>query len=342
MTDEDKKITQLTTGVPASTDLIPYVSDPDGTPVTKVALVSDIGGGSGGGGEGILVNGVISVSVTSNNLTVAIKTLAGADPSAGDSVDIQIDGVIRSITSALSVTKNAATNWCNAGGAELATKLVQYFVYLGYNSTDGVVLGFSRIPYARFYSDFSATSTNEKYAGISTITHAASTDSYKNIGRFSATLSAGAGYTWSISGTGNVVNRPIYETDTLSWLPVWTNLSVGNGTYSATYKIMGTRIHFDIDIIFGNTTSISGDVSHSTPIAGINYGNAKVAGTLALKDTGAAQYSGVNLMQSASLINYRVLNASGTYATQVAISSTIPFTWTTTDELHEWATHDLV
>ena len=137
-------------------------------------------------------------TVASNNLTVALKTLSGNDPSALDPVRIRIGNTIHSITSALSVTKNAGTNWSNAGSAELATKEIDYFVYLGYNATDGVVLGFSRIPYGALYSDFSATTTEDKYCAISTITNATASDVYTNIGRFAATLSAGAGYTWSV------------------------------------------------------------------------------------------------------------------------------------------------
>ncbi len=246
-----------------------YVLDDAGTATGPLGA-----GGSGGGGEGVLVNGVISVTVASNNLTVAIKTLAGANPSAGDPVKIQINGVIRSITSALSVTKNAGTNWCNAGSAELATKLVQYFVYIGYNATDGVVIGFSRIPYARSYGDFSTTTTNEKYAGISTITTAASTDKYTNVGRFSATLSAGAGYTWSISGTGDVVNYPIFETDPLSWAPAYS--ASGSMTFTsvttdvAEYKIVGRELSFEHQCTGTTGGTASTSVISSLPFAARN------------------------------------------------------------------------
>lgn len=245
-----------------------------------VGGTSDSGGGgdsSGGGGEGILVNGIISVSVASNDLTVAIKTLAGADPSVGDPVSIQIGGVVRQITSALSVTKNDGTNWCNAGSSELATKLIQYFVYIGYNATDGVTIGFSRIPYARAYSDFSTTTTNEKYCAISTITNAASTDKYVIVGRFSATLSAGAGYTWSISGTGDVVNYPIFETDILSWQPSYSatvSMTYSSVTTSvAEYRVCGRR--FELELITLGTTggTAAPGIRATMPFAARNYAN---------------------------------------------------------------------
>lgn len=190
--------------------------------------------------QGFMYNGKISVTVASNNLTVALKGKDGNDPSATNPVYVEIGDTRRSITSALSVTKNAGTNWCNAGSAELATKEIDYFVYLGYNATDGVVIGFSRIPYANKYSDFSMTTTAETYCAISTITTAASTDYYEVIGRFAATLSAGAGYTWTVPTftATNLIQRPIYETRELVYVPAFTGFSV-NPSGAFGYKIVG-------------------------------------------------------------------------------------------------------
>jgi hypothetical protein len=238
--------------------------------------------GSGGASEGSLVNGKFVVSVTSNNITLALKTLAGSDPSSVDPVKIIIDGVQRTITSALSVTKNAGTNWFNSGSTELATKLVNYFIYIGYNATDGVVIGFSRIPYALSYSEFSTTSTNEKYAAISTITNATSTDTYINHGRFSATLSASASYNWSISGSGNVINRPIEKTNWLDWNSVITYSGgttdpTSNTISVAKYRIDGRGFYCNIQstLVVGSgnrvftTFSVPFTFSAVTPVASL-------------------------------------------------------------------------
>lgn len=191
--------------------------------------------------QGFLINGKIVPSVASNDLTVAIKGLDGSDPSATNPVYCRIGDSIRSITSALSVTKNDGTNWFDSGGAELATKETDYFVYLGYNATDGVVVGFSRIPYATKYGDFSATSTNAAYCAISTITTAASTDYYQNIGRFAATLSAGAGYTWTVPTFTaiNLIQYPIYESRWLAFVPVDTGFSAVPTNVTAKYSLRG-------------------------------------------------------------------------------------------------------
>ena len=221
--------------------------------------------------QGFAENYRLSVTVASNNLTVALKTLAGNDPSSTDFVSVRIGNTTRTVTAALSVTKNAATNWCNSGSAELATNEIDYFAYLGYNATDGVVIGFSRIPYANLYSDFSATSTNEKYAGISTITNAAAGDDYVVIGRFAATLSAGAGYTWTVPTftSANLIQRPIFETRQLAWTPThtrvttnYTNLPVTN---NAEYQMVGRNLLAQEQHTQNATPGGSGQQSVSLP-----------------------------------------------------------------------------
>jgi len=200
--------------------------------------------------QGFLINGKIVPSVASNNLTVAIKGMDGNDPSASNPVYVRIGDTVRTLTAALSVTKNAGTNWFNAGATELATKEIDYFVYLGYNTTDGVVIGFGRIPSANEYGDFSTTSTNEKYCAISTTTNAVSGDDYELVGRFAATLSAGAGYTWSVPTftNKNLIQRPIYETRFLSYVPTLTwsagvAPSGSPGINTHTYKITYNNMH---------------------------------------------------------------------------------------------------
>lgn len=244
----DTKVSALTENTaPLSGDLLYQVDDPSGTPTSKKMLIGSIAVANAPV-QGGLINGYISRAVASNNLTVSLKTMAGADPSATDPVYVRIGNTVRKISAALSVTKNAGTNWCNAGGSELATKEIDYFVYMGYNATDGVVIGFARIAHARTYSDFNTTSTDERYAAISTITTAAASDEYEVVGRFNATLSAGAGFTWSVPATSVVVSRPIFETRWLDWTPAYS--ASGSLTYSsvsttsAKYKFNGDRVMY--------------------------------------------------------------------------------------------------
>ena len=244
--------------------------------------------------EGFLINGLISVTDAAG-ITVAIKGMDGNDPSATNPVYCRINGVVRSITSALSVSKADGTNWCNAGSAELATKEIDYFVYLGYNATDGIVIGFSRIPSANSYDDFSTTTTNEKYCAISTITTAAATDYYNVIGRFAATLSAGAGYTWTVPTftAKNLIQRPINETRLLMWQPAYS--ASGSMTFTsvatdlASYKLIG-KVCF-IQIRAGGTTGVSASNTLIATFPFIDGTGINIPSSAAVYDGGT--YSGV-------------------------------------------------
>jgi hypothetical protein len=94
----------------------------------------------------------IVTSVATGNLTVALKNYLGADPSASAPVKYKdSNGVIRTITSALSWTDNAGINYANAGSAELATKEIDFFVYLNFRTSNSTFyIGYSRYPNANY------------------------------------------------------------------------------------------------------------------------------------------------------------------------------------------------
>lgn len=216
--------------------------------------------------QGYLTNGRIEATVSSSNLTLALKGKDGNDPSATNPVYCMIGNTRQAVTSALSVTKNAGTNWFNSGATGLAAQEIDYFAYLGYNATDGVVIGFARIPFGRVYGDFSTTTTNEKYCAISTITHAASTDEYEVIGRFNATLSATASFNWSIPATPIVVNRPIFETRVMLYTPTLTGFS-STGSYIIAYRIVGQQLILNFGLYSGSSTSNANTFTATLPFS---------------------------------------------------------------------------
>jgi hypothetical protein len=280
----------------------------------------------GGPAAGQMWNGQIVTSVTSNNITVALKTMAGANPSASAPVMVRIGNSYRAVTAALSVTKNAGTNWCNSGGSELATQEVDYFVYMGYNATDGVVLGFARIPYAQSYGDFSTTSTNERYCAISTITNATATDVYDNVGRFNAILSATANFFWSIPGTSVIINRPITETRMLTFVPT---ITYGGGTTNPTsntlltksYQISSRMFSF---LIVSQLVKGTGDRTSTTftlPLNTFNMNYCAVVDTitagspykLAVGSMNSSTPAYVVVIETMAADGYYLINVTGTY-----------------------------
>lgn len=203
-----------------------------------------------------LVNGRILPSVTTNNLTLSLKTYAGTDPSATDFVIANIGGTLRKISSALSVTLALGTSWMNLGSAELATLEHDLFAYLGYNATDWVTIWFSRFSGMKVYSDFSITSTNEKYLAVSNRTTASANDPYEVIGRFSAILSL-TPFNWSVPTFTpiNLVQKPIYEGRLLQCFTTFTWFSA-NPTYTNFYQVLpGNHIYLMVDQTANGTSN---------------------------------------------------------------------------------------
>jgi len=295
--------------------------------VTPATELDTLWNTAANGPQGYLINGKISVTDTGSGLTVAIKTLAGTDPSATDPVYCRIGDTVRTISAALSVTKADGTNWCNAGSAELATKEIDYFVGLGYNVTDGVYIGFTRRPTMIASEMTSLTSTSENYwAGSQS--NFGSTDYIENIGRFAATLSAGAGYTWSVPTftAVNLIQRPIYETRHLIGGSV-AGFVVGNASVNTKYKVVGDTCFFRYYISFGSTSSYSTAFNWVLPFTMADFvGSAGPTGSAYVFDNGTRHYV-ANCRSNANNSVFIFADDAGAQP----IANTYPFTFTTGD-----------
>jgi hypothetical protein len=200
---------------------------------------------------GLALNYLITRSVATSDLTISVVGKNGSAFTATHPMSCWIGSTYRRATSQLTKTWNDATNWANLGAAEHATKDVDLFVYLIWNTTpatDVMDFGWSRYPGGRVYSDFSTTTTHEKYLAYANASQPAATDEVQLIGRVNATLSAGAGYTWSVPATSVIVNYPIDVSRWLAWAPThsrsgtaYTNLPTTNTAY---YQIHRDNLAF--------------------------------------------------------------------------------------------------
>lgn len=317
-------------------EAVPATSDPTGTPADVYFTPDDLKNYLSG-------EYTISVTVSANDLIVALKDKDGNDPSASSPVVVKIGSTRRAVTAPLSVTLADATSWMGLGGAMFATLEQDQFAYLGYNTTDGVVIGTSRIPFANKYSDFSTTNTDEDYCAISTITNAAATDPYVVVGRFAATLSAaGTSHVWTVPTftPENLIQRPIFNTRILSFVPQFTNLTLGSGALQARYMVDGRKCSWNFGMVWAADTSIGGAVSFTIPFTRSNFysGTANISNTLAkftdATGGGTGNYAGVcQIAENGASANLLCQTASGTYLYLTSLSSTVPFTWTTSDEI---------
>lgn len=122
-----------------------------------------------------------------------------------------------------------------------------------------------------------------------------------------------------------------------SWTPTWTNVTIGNATVTAKYLQIGKGVWCRLSVVLGTTTSISGGIRFSFPVTAVSFG-----GTATFTPLGTAQfydqsadtlYMGVVSNQSTTEGLLRALNASATYLVLNNSSATVPYTWTTSDEI---------
>lgn len=181
-------------------------------------------------------------SVSSNNLSLDIQHFDGTAVSSTYPLKFRVGGSNYTLTTSPSFTKNAGTNWANAGAAETAAQDIDWFVYaIGETGASaGLKFGYSRIPYAQTMNDFSSTSTNEKYI-LGNYTNFNTSDPVVNIGRFRATLGASASYNWSLPNS-LVLNYPVFETDFLTYAPTLTGFSANPTNTIYQYQVQGKQV----------------------------------------------------------------------------------------------------
>lgn len=199
------------------------VDDPSGTPASR-AFTIDAFLDTHYPSQGGLLNGRITRTVSSNNLTMSIVTLDGSTPSATKPVYCRIGNNIRKITAALTKTYNAGVNWAGLGSTPTATFDTDVFVYLIWNTTpatDVVDFGWARTTPGPTgtYADFSTTNSNQYYLAFANASTPTSTDEVELIGRVNVTLGVTAAFNWSVPATSIIISRPIFSTRWLTWQP---------------------------------------------------------------------------------------------------------------------------
>jgi len=199
-------------------------------------------------------------------------------------------------------------NTFNAGSTELATHEIPLFFYMGYNATDGIVIGPARIPFARQFGDFSTDSTNEKYCSINDISNAASTDPYEVVGYFHAINDGTTDYAWTLPATPITISRPIFTSEWVDLTP--TTLASGSMTYTttslelATYQVIYNTVHI-VYAIEGTTGGTASNTIRATlPFEGKN--TAKFVAAAGYADDGGGAVGGLCFLSTGTPDNVSV------------------------------------
>ena len=117
------------------------------------------------------------------------------------------------------------------------------------------------------------------------------------------------------------------------WTPTTNNISIGNGSIVAEYTVAGNIVHWAYQCTWGSTTSCSGSVSISVPIADtdtITYWN---SGECWFQVDGGNIYIGHNLVINDFIYFYPNVE-TGSYVRSLNVNATVPFGWDTGDVLY--------
>ena len=119
-----------------------------------------------------------------------------------------------------------------------------------------------------------------------------------------------------------------------SYTATTTGMTEGNGTKTAYAVKLGQLCFFRFRFVFGSTSAMStGNPTITLPYTGIASRTPLGHVHVNFYDASATTYTmGFGIFSTTTLTLYRTA-AGGSYVDSAALSSTVPFTWTTSDEI---------
>lgn len=141
------------------------------------------------------------------------------------------------------------------------------------------------------------------------------------------------GTLWTKNQVKIVVLDPI---DTLigdwtTWTPTWSNVTLGNGTSTGRYQKHNKGVLYTAVLTLGTTSSITGGVGLNYPVTAVSA--SAVTGDVALRDASAGFfYRGMAFLTSGTAQTLLCDNSTAGGVLQ-GVTSTVPFTWATTDQI---------
>ena len=149
-------------------------------------------------------------------------------------------------------------------------------------------------------------------------------------------------YTVANSAITNVAysfqDNPYGWPNEFKYTPTWTNLTVGNASVNqGAYSISGNVMVGRIAIQWGTTTSITGTgitASFGGGLVATAYGVTNHSIGIARMSIGGVPYQGTIVCSSGGTVaSVTAIDASGTYAANTSVTSTVPATWSSTSNM---------
>lgn len=115
-----------------------------------------------------------------------------------------------------------------------------------------------------------------------------------------------------------------------SYTPTLANVTLGNGTITGAYTQAGKLIQFRAKLVLGSTSSITGSPTFTLPVTA--FATRLFTWQGVAYDTSASDHHGLTATNTTTTVVFRYNAAS--------LSSTVPFTWATGDELYASGTYE--
>jgi hypothetical protein len=116
------------------------------------------------------------------------------------------------------------------------------------------------------------------------------------------------------------------------YTPSFSGISVGNGTLTGRYCQINKFVAWQVELVVGSTTTISG-TRVTYPVTASDTFVSGNGGQVTCEDASGIDYWGSLFRYSTLEANIYVGKADSTYLTFSSLSSTVPFTWASGDRL---------
>lgn len=119
-----------------------------------------------------------------------------------------------------------------------------------------------------------------------------------------------------------------YAPEWTSFTPTFNNVTIGNGTRSGAYLRAFENVFVRADLVFGSTTTVTGNVTMNHPLGNSDPTPVGV-GVGRYLDTGTRHFGGYFQITQFGIDLYHTESGNGGI-----VNATNPFTWTTNDTIH--------
>lgn len=129
----------------------------------------------------------------------------------------------------------------------------------------------------------------------------------------------------------------LWDAPVTAFTPTLTSVTLGTGgTNTGRWHAVSGRVFVEGEIVLGTSPAVSGSVTLTTPQAAtFQSGTERTLGAVKLRAIGGSPsaYDGLVDQTDANTVRFIAKNASATYLSNAALSSTVPFTWAATHRM---------